>query len=592
MSTASFSDIAQALGFTVVHSLWQITVIWLLFKAASWRLQHRNNAMYLLALVAMLLSGVWTVQTFSTVIREVTSDREVRELIKTEGFEAAPGPVAHAVESSAPTGADYPALAWQWLENHTAPVGWVWLCCASVLWLRLLGGWWMAQRLKRQGISLPGAAFQETCDDWARRLNILQKVRLLESSRVAEPLTLGFWKPVILFPIGMLNQLSPAQVEVLLLHELAHIRRHDYLINLFQLAAEVCFFYHPLFWQISREMRTRREYCCDDEVLRLTANPLLYAKTLTDLQVSNFHSSNQFVMNATEKSPFTERILRIAGIAPERSLRSNWLAFLLLPLFLALASWGPEEKVLTDNDLTFSLLEPAKRPGITTVPVFSTEPPAAVEDSSPASVDSLAPGAPYVVAAAPLRMNVFYIGVDNPLRIAASDIPASQLSPRLVGAGTITGSNGEYTVLVTQPGEVFIRIYRLQGGKETLLSEQQYRVKRIPDPTPKLGGKFTSRNISFKTLMEMSGIEAVLENFLFDAYCEVTGYELTVLPKKGDPLTLNMGSGLFTPQALQLMGTLDTLGGAVFMDDIKVKCPGDAAPRNVGGLAYKIGAAE
>ena len=584
MSSAFFSDIAQALGVAVVHSLWQITLLWLVFKAASWRLQHRNNVVYLLTLVAMLFSVVWAGLTFSTSLRQITAERDVAGWTGTESFEAAPGPVAPAPAPQVQPGADYSALAWQWLENHAAPVGWIWLFCASALWLRLLGGWWMAQRLKREGISIPDAAFQESCSDWARRLNIVQKVRLLESSRVTEPLTLGFWKPVVLFPIGMLNQLSPAQVEVLLLHELAHIRRHDYLVNLFQLAAEVCFFYHPLFWLISREMRTRREYCCDDLVLQRTDNPLLYAKTLTDLQISNIHTFNQFAMNATQKSPFTDRILRIAGISPKRSLRSHLLTFLLLPLFLIFAAWEPAEKALAGDALSFSLVEPEKQP------VAAAAEPSATTDSNTESIDSLVPAAPYVVAAAPLKMNVFYIGLDNPLRIAASGIPASELSPRLVGAGTITGSNGEYTVLVTQPGEVMIRIFRLQGGKETLLSEQSYRVKRVPDPTPKLGGRFTSRNISFKTLMEMPGIEAVLENFLFDAVCEVTGYELTVLPKKGDPTTLNLNGGQFSSQALQLMSTLDSIGGAVFMDEIKVKCPGDAAARNVGGLAFKIGA--
>lgn len=586
MSSAFYSDIAQALGFTVVHSLWQITLLWLVFKAVSWRFQHRNNVVYLLTLVAMLFSVAWAGLTFSTSLRQITAERDVAGWTGTESVEATPGTIVPAPAPLVQTGTDYSALAWQWLENHAAPVGWVWLLCASALWLRLLGGWWMAQRLKRVGIRQPDELFQVSCSSWASRLNIVQSVRLLESARVTEPLTLGFWKPVILFPIGMLNQLSPAQVEVLLLHELAHIRRHDYLINLFQLAAEVCFFYHPLFWLLSREMRTRREYCCDDLVLRRTDNPLLYAKTLTDLQISNIHTFNQFAMNATQKSPFAERILRIAGITPKRSLRSNWLAFLLLPLFLILAAWEPAEKALASDALSFSLVEPEKQP----VQVAATaDQPAATDNKVTESIDSLVPAAPYVVAAAPLKMNVFYIGLDNPLRIAASGIPASELSPRLVGAGTITGSNGEYTVLVSQPGEVLIRIYRLQGGKETLLSEQSYRVKRVPDPTPKLGGRFTSRNLSFKTLMEMPGIEAVLENFLFDAVCEVTGYELTVLPKKGDPTTLNLNGGQFSPQALRLMSTLDSIGGAVFMDDIKVKCPGDAAARNIGGLAFKIG---
>lgn len=204
--------------------------------------------------------------------------------------------------------------------------------------------------------------------------------------------------------------------------------------------------------------------------------------------------------------------------------------------------------------------------------------------------DTSAPG--HVVAIAPLKMNVFYIGVDNPLRVAAAGIPAGELSPRLLGQGTLKGSNGDYTVNVVEPGEVIIQIFRKQGGKETLLGEEKYRVKRIPDPTPKLGGKYTSRSITRQTLLEMSGVEAVLENFLFDATCEILGYELTVLPSKGDPTSINVTGGQFPPRAIQLFDHLDSLGGAVFIDNVKVKCPGDAASRTVGGLAFKIAPVE
>ena len=595
MTPDSFVLIARALGFAVAHSLWQIALVWIIFKAITPLLRHRNNAVYLLALTCMLISVVWATATFSIEYERLSG--ETASIAQQQALITTPGLVINDQVFNTTDATNQNLFVWVnfRLERHAALVGWTWLLCASVLWLRLLGGWWLAQRLKRQGVSSPDEAFQHLCNGWAARLNISKTIRLLESTRISEPLTLGFWKPLILFPVGMLAHLSPAQVEALLLHELAHIRRHDYLANLIQLALEVCFFYHPLFWLLSREARTRREYCCDDVVLQRTSNPLLYAKTLTDLQLSFVHNQNQFAMTATGKRHFTERILRIAGITPQRSLRSNWLLFLLLPLFAALSAWWPVPQTSlpgeTPEIVSFDIAVPVRN----IEKKASGAAPSLPEPAGRAQAagDTIVPGASYVVAAAPLKMNVFYIGVDNPLRVAASGIPAAELSPRLVGAGTLTGSNGEYVVRVSQPGEVFIRVYHVQGQKETLLSEQTYRVKRIPDPTPKLGGQFTSTSrISLKTLKEMPGIEAVLENFLFDATCEVIGYDLTVLPKKGDPIALNVTGGQFPPRAVQLFNSLDSLGGAVFMDDIKIKCPGDASPRNVGGLAFKIGSTE
>jgi beta-lactamase regulating signal transducer with metallopeptidase domain len=587
-----FSTIVQALGLAVVHSLWQIALIWLIFKALTWRLQRLNNAVYLLALAAMFTSAIWSAATFKGEYRRLSAEAEVVFFEKSLLPETALETNEAEFPLTKPTEQSLFSIAQNWLEQNAALVGWAWLLCASMLWLRLLGGWWVAQRLRRQGVLQPGEAFQNLCGDWAKKLKIKQKVALLESSRIGEPLTLGFWKPVILFPVGMLAQLSPDQSEALFLHELAHIRRHDYLVNLLQLALEVCFFYHPLFWLLSQEARDRREFCCDDIVLRRTSNPILYAKTLTDLQLSFVHTQNHFAMNATGKRHFTERILRIAGITPKRSLRSNWLILLLLPLFVALSSWWPAAQTPLEMPVAVSvnLVEPSKFFQKTNSPIRLGAKNPDSKPTLPLAGDTVAPG--YVVAAAPLKMNVFYIGVDNPLRVAASGIPAGELSLRLIGAGTLTGSGGDYVVQVTQPGEVIVQVYRKQGAKETLLSELKYRAKRIPDPTPKLGGKYLSQTISLKTLKEMRGIEAVLDNFLLDATCEVMWYEMTVLPKNADPVSFNVTGGAFPPRAGELFNSLDSLGGSVFMDDIRVKCPGDATPRNVGGLAFKVKAVE
>jgi len=354
---ASFAPLAQAFGLTVAHSLWQIALIWVVFKLLEWRLSDRHQAVYLLSLAAMFASIVWAIATF---VREWARLQPVENMFsftENEGLPATSSLVSNGIMNSLNLGQS----AQIWLESNAAPIGWAWLVCTVLLWLRLMGGWWLAQRLRRREVSPANETLRMLCDDWAKRLGIQPRIQLLESAYISEPLTLGFWKPVVLFPVGMLLQLSPAQVEALLLHELAHIRRHDYFVNLFQLALEVCFFYHPLFWLLSREARSRREFCCDELVLRHTSDPILYAKTLTDLQLSILHPSTSFVMNATGKSRFTQRILNIVGITPKRSTRPNFFIALLVPLALGLSSWWPSMPEPAMNDAlnwpTFPILD-------------------------------------------------------------------------------------------------------------------------------------------------------------------------------------------------------------------------------------------
>ncbi len=592
---ASFSLLAQALGWTVVHSLWQIAIIWIIFKALSWVLRGRNQVIYLLSLASMLASALWCSATFlaeyarlaMAAQAEVSAENLSAPAVFTTGNESVPG-----LEILAPTWLETGSA---WLESHTVQVGWAWLICVALLWVRLFGGWWLVQRLRRRDVVAPDSSFQQQCAALCKQLKINTMVQLLESPHVVEPLTLGFWKPVILFPVGMLLSLSPTQVEALMLHELAHIRRYDYGINLLQLALETCFFYHPLFWLISRDARVRREFCCDDVVLQHTCDPILYAKTLTDLQLLLLHPTTQFTMNATGKSRFTERILRIAGITPSRESRPNWLIVLLLPTFIAICSWWPAQAVsrtldiaLPDKTTTMQdTLPPRKTVSPTpTVPVAKMDVTPTAPNIKPSS-DQVAPSPK--VAMEVVKMNVFYIGVDNPIRVAVEGVPTNELILKLEGKGTISGGDGNYNVVVSQPGEVIITILRLQGNVETPISHQKYRVKRIPDPAPMIGNTFRGGVITKEKLLEAKGIQAVLVNFDFDAFCEVVGFKVTILPKaKMDALTV-VAYGPDLPQAArEYVEKLSGDGDAIFFDDIKVKCPGDAAARNIGSMACKL----
>ncbi len=596
---ATFTPVTQAFGLTVAHSLWQITLIWLVFKLLEWWLNPRHQAVYLLSLAAMLATVVSAVATF---VHEWVRLQPVETSILIRENEGIIGASEFVSEHAA-----IRLSLWEspeiWLESHAAQIGWAWLICAGLLWMRLIGGWWLVQRLRRRNVFTADEVFQNLCNDWVKRLKINPEIQLLESSNIAEPLTLGFWKPVVLFPVGMLLQLSPAQVEALLLHELAHIRRHDYLVNLFQLALEVCFFYHPLFWLLSREARSRREFCCDELVLRHTSDPILYAKTLTDLQLSSLHLSTQFVMNATGKSRFSERILHIVGITPKRSARPNFFIALLLPLAIGLSSWWP------------SMPEPALNEAwdLPTFPVLDTTPPrnagidrpkeaGAVEQkkdlkdvadnlgksyqNQPVTVN-VKPEIQANVAIEVVKMNVFYIGVDNPLRIAIASVPVSELQVELIGDGSIAGSGGDYIVKVLNPGEVKVRVMRKVGNEIKLVVDQKYRVKLIPDPTPKLDGKYNSGTLKAEVMQQTKGISLGIKNFDFDAECIIVGFEVTYLAMAEDPISRQNLGGEWNSGVLEWI-KIAKPGDAYFFDDIRVKCPGDAEPRNVGGLAFKI----
>ncbi|MBK8556725.1 MAG: hypothetical protein IPL65_13575 [Lewinellaceae bacterium] len=181
-------------------------------------------------------------------------------------------------------------------------------------------------------------------------------------------------------------------------------------------------------------------------------------------------------------------------------------------------------------------------------------------------------------------MNIFYIGVDNPVHIAVNGLRNDEWTPKLKGEGKIIGENGNYNVLVTRPGSVFIEIYK----NDQLLSSTEYRVKRVPDPVPMLAGRKSS-TVSKKELLKSGFVlHALLENFEFDAQCQVVESQVTLVPHRGEPSypERSQGAVFSEKKVAEILALPDS--SMIFIDDIKVKCPGDAAARNMGGLAFRI----
>lgn len=205
--------------------------------------------------------------------KESTSDKSV-----------APNPVTPAGRIDDPTsGASQlavrfrPLLPWLVLA---------WLIGVVALSTRLLVTWVRVQRLKSVGTTPVEARYSEVLESLLQRLAISRPVRLLQSGIVQVPAVIGWLRPVVLVPVTLLNGLTVPQLEAILAHELAHVRRHDYLVNLFQAVVETLLFYHPAAWWISRQVRETREHCCDDLAVEVSGSPADYARALLALEES------------------------------------------------------------------------------------------------------------------------------------------------------------------------------------------------------------------------------------------------------------------------------------------------------------------
>jgi GWxTD domain-containing protein len=159
-----------------------------------------------------------------------------------------------------------------------------WFVGIALLYLRSAAGWFTVRSLRREAHSCGSSQWRERAAALARKLGVNHVVTLLESHRIDVPVVAGFLRPAILLPVGCLTNMSADQIELLLAHELAHIRRLDYLVNLAQKAIEGLLFYHPAVWWVSNVIRREREYCCDDVVLALGSEPGRYASALAGLE--------------------------------------------------------------------------------------------------------------------------------------------------------------------------------------------------------------------------------------------------------------------------------------------------------------------
>jgi hypothetical protein len=329
----------HAAGWALIHFLWQGAIIAALLAVGNIALRHRPaNQRYLAGCLAMGLMLLAPLLTFGRLYHPnaVPVNRSEQSAFPralpefgpaVRALPSPPRPTSHvnrvgpsiAVAQSAGL---LPERLMPWLVYS-------WLAGVCGLSGRLCLGWFSVRCLRHNSMPLVEPSWAAKLDELRKHLALRKPIALFQSALVEVPAVIGFVRPVILVPITLFTGLSPGQLEALLAHELAHIRRHDSVVNLVQNLVEVLLFYHPAVWWVSRRLREEREHCCDELAVQVCGDRLDYARALTALEELR-GASPAWSLGAKGGTLF-QRIRRILQQPePARSQAGWWIVALVV----------------------------------------------------------------------------------------------------------------------------------------------------------------------------------------------------------------------------------------------------------------------
>lgn len=350
---------AEIVGWTLIHSLWQISLIAFLLVFSLRILKNASaNVRYLFSGAALFSTVVILAATFiflapnretgkpldsariSASIQENLlknidgKQKAVEASTDTANTETIPENQMPEIEVSLKSRAE--SLFAEILPSFI----WFWLGGVLLFSLRFCGGIWQVSRLKKRKINNIGDVWQTKFDNLCDQTGVRRTVKFLQSELVKTPMVVGWIKPIVIVPSSVLLGLNPRELETIIAHELIHIRRHDYLVNILQSFVEIILFFHPLAWWISAQLRRERENACDDEVLKIFAGErLLYANALANLEdfrsrINNLTAPNGVAANGGNLIMRIQRIIK-KGTEKNHQRQSFWA---IVPVLLVISA--------------------------------------------------------------------------------------------------------------------------------------------------------------------------------------------------------------------------------------------------------------
>lgn len=321
----------ERLGLTLLHFVWQGAIVVTMYAAARrWGARTLGpSGRYFLACAALTAMAIVPIVTWVLLPGPV---QESAAVTFTAPMSAARVESVRSISLLLPSqvNAVLPGQFLSWVVGF-------WLIGSTAFSLRLLDSWILAERLRYRMVRAATIEWQRTLDRLKARISVTRPVRLLVSGLLEAPAAIGWLRPIVLVPAGALAGIPSAQMEALLLHELAHIRRNDYLINILQSLVEAIFFYHPGVWWISGHMRAERELCCDDVAVSITGDALIYARALAEFDSVRFIQS---AVVASNGGSVADRIARLLGQSPMAGRASSGTATTPALLLLAIGAWA------------------------------------------------------------------------------------------------------------------------------------------------------------------------------------------------------------------------------------------------------------
>ncbi len=280
-------EFTYALGWTIVHSFWQFALVacllWLVLRSSK---MLSSNTRYLMACSALLLCFVISLLTFHSYFALA---QQARVQMNVDSLNA---PLQQVLNAQ--------SLMQTWLaraNNYLSLIVNAWLLGFLYMGIKSIVDYVHCIKLRNENTQKVSSFWQTRVDLLAKQVGIGINVKIMESTNIIAPCTLGYFKPLILIPVGLLTNMTQAQVEVILLHELGHIRRNDYAVGLVQMLLKVIFFFNPMASWISSIIDQERENACDDIAVDICKDVLFFSTTLKEFAAMSTQKSLSLSIN-------------------------------------------------------------------------------------------------------------------------------------------------------------------------------------------------------------------------------------------------------------------------------------------------------
>ncbi len=359
MQLLNQSALLKMLGWALFNSFWQMSLVWLLYVVIT-RLGARKFSSAIkhnLALLLLASGSVWFLVSLAA--NGFTHDFTQQSIIQAAIF---------------PAGKMVFLNSWKRVIGSLLPYcSFAYLIILSFLMFRYVRYYAHSKKLKQASLCRPPAEMKVFIEGIASRIGIHKTVGLWLSSVIQTPMTIGFLKPIILIPLATINHLSQKQMEAVLLHELAHIKRQDYVLNLMVAFTEIVFFFNPFSLLLVQAIKKEREHSCDDLVLQFRYDACAYASALLSLEKTRHHN-HKLAMAAVGKSNqmLLQRVMRITD--QKKITHSNNPKFILIMLIAFTAAFTAvmQQKVQPRQFFAYNRLSDMKKAANPAEPLLSS----------------------------------------------------------------------------------------------------------------------------------------------------------------------------------------------------------------------------